>query len=144
MISKLQSAKIVAAAGIPLIIASGHRSGTLEQALAGADVGTLFLASARRLASRKRWIAFYHRPTGYLVVAEGAKKALTTGGRSLLARGVVEAGGAFSSGDVVAIRDRDGIEFARGVARLAAADVAGARQNRITPEVVHRNDLVLL
>jgi glutamate 5-kinase len=61
--------------------ASGHRSGTLEQALAGADVGTLFLASARRLASRKRWIAFYHRPTGCLVVDEGAKKALTTGGR---------------------------------------------------------------
>jgi len=144
MISKLQSAKIVTAAGIPLIIANGHRSGTLEQALAGADVGTLFLASARKLASRKRWIAFYHRPTGYLVVDDGARKALTTGGRSLLARGVVEAGGSFSSGDVVAIRDRDGIEFARGVARLAAADVAGARQNRITPEVVHRNDLVLL
>jgi glutamate 5-kinase len=144
MKSKLQAARIVTAAGVHLVIANGRAPGVLEKVLAGEDVGTLFVASARKMESRKRWIAFYHRPTGYLVVDDGAKGALIGSGRSLLARGVVETRGVFAAGDVVAIRDRDGIEFARGVVRLGSADIAGAGQGRTKPEVVHRNDLVLL
>lgn len=144
MISKLQAAKIVAAAGVNLVIANGRAPGIIGKVLAGEDVGTLFVASGKKMASRKRWIAFYHRPAGYLVVDEGAKRALVSDGRSLLARGITAVGGPFASGDVIAIRDADGIEFARGVARAASTDIPALSERKRKPEVVHRDDLVLL
>jgi glutamate 5-kinase len=133
MISKLASAKIVARAGIPMVIASGDRAHVLADLLAGGDVGTLFLPKTTRLESRKRWIAFFQKPAGILVVDDGAKKALCDAGRSLLAKGVVQREGDFESGDVVSIHDAAGNEFARGLVR---ADDAGV--------VVHRDDLVIL
>ena len=155
MVSKLQAARIVHAAGIPLVIANGRAPDVLADVLAGKDIGTLFAASTTKMASRKRWIAFYHRPAGHLVVDAGAKQALIARGCSLLARGVVEVGGEFAADAVVSLRDHEGTEFARGVARFSAADVrkicaaktadiAAALGRKAKPEVVHRDDLVLL
>ena len=155
MISKLQAAKIVHAAGIPMVIANGRKAGVLADVLAGKDIGTFFDASATKMVSRKRWIAFYHRPGGHLVVDAGAKQALLARGCSLLARGVVEVGGEFAAEAVVSLRDEDGIEFGRGVARFSAdearkicrattGDIATALGRKAKPEVVHRDDLVLL
>ncbi|MBI5821037.1 MAG: glutamate 5-kinase [Verrucomicrobia bacterium] len=155
MVSKLQSAKIVHAAGIPLVIANGRAPGVLADVLAGKDIGTLFAASQTKMAGRKRWIAFYHRPSGWLGVDAGAKQALIARGCSLLARGIIEVGGEFAADKVVSLRDQEGSEFARGVARFSAADVrkicaakgcdvATALGRKAKPEVVHRDDLVLL
>lgn len=155
MVSKLQAAKIVHTAGIPLVIANGRAPGVLADVLAGKDIGTFFAASATKMASRKRWIAFYHRPAGHLVVDAGAKQAVTARGCSLLARGVVEVGGEFAADTVVSLRDHEGTEFARGVARFSAdevrkictaknADIATVLGRKAKPEVVHRDDLVLL
>jgi glutamate 5-kinase len=155
MISKLQSAKIVHVAGIPMVIANGRKTDVLDDILAGKDIGTFFAASAKKMISRKRWIAFYHRPGGHLVVDDGAKQALLARGCSLLARGVLEVGGEFVAGAVVSLRDQEGIEFARGVARFpadearkicraTAGDIAAALGRKAKPEVVHRDDLVLL
>src|SRR6266498_485293 len=60
MASKIESAKIVARAGIPLIIASGRKKNVLASILAGANEGTLFVPQPIRLKGRKRWIAFFH------------------------------------------------------------------------------------
>ncbi|MFA6562751.1 MAG: glutamate 5-kinase [Verrucomicrobiia bacterium] len=155
MVSKLQAAKIVHAAGIPLVIANGRAPGVLADVLAGKDIGTLFAASETKMAGRKRWIAFYHRPAGWLIVDAGAKQALIARGCSLLARGVVEVGGEFAADAVVSLRDQDGSEFARGVTRFSAteareicrattSDIAIALGRKAKPEVVHRDDLVLL
>ena len=155
MVSKLQAAKIVHAAGIPLVIANGCAPGVLADVIAGKDIGTLFAASETKMAGRKRWIAFYHRPVGWLVVDAGAKQALIARGCSLLARGVVQVGGEFAADAVVSLRDQDGSEFARGVTRFSAAearricrattgDIAIALGRKAKPEVVHRDDLVLL
>ncbi|MCX7825071.1 MAG: glutamate 5-kinase [Verrucomicrobiae bacterium] len=143
MISKIQAAKIVMAAGIHMVIANGQTPGILEQVMAAQDVGTLFVANEKKMTGRKRWIAFYHRPKAFVVVDDGAKRALARGG-SLLAGGVREAGGEFAAGDVIAIRDIEGVEFARGVARVGASDLPSLASRKARPEVVHRNDLVLL
>jgi glutamate 5-kinase len=143
MISKIQAAKIVIAAGIHLVIANGKTPGTLEHVMAAHDVGTLFVASEKKMTGRKRWIAFYHRPKAYVAVDDGAKRALARSG-SLLAGGVREVSGEFAAGDVIAIRDLEGIEFARGVARVASGDIPSLVGQKTKPEVVHRNDLVLL
>src|SRR3954464_5563798 len=72
MTSKIQAAKIVARAGIPLVIAPGQKEDVLERILNCEEEGTLFVPNERRLASRKRWIAFFHRPRGAIYVDEGA------------------------------------------------------------------------
>jgi glutamate 5-kinase len=141
MASKIQAAKIVMRSGIPLVIASGRRRGALGRVLEGKAEGTLFVPQPNRLRGRKRWIAFFHHPKGHLFVDDGAKKALREKGKSLLAPGVVRCEGEFKAGEVVAIHDSNGTEFARG---LCAQDHAAVRQRMRGREVVHRDNLVIL
>lgn len=142
MTSKIDAAKIVIRSGIPLVIASGRKKGVLESVTAAEEEGTLFVPKASKLASRKRWIAFYNRPRGALIVDDGAKKALREGGRSLLLPGVVKCEGRFNAGDVVSIRDANGTEFARGLAKASSTEICGKELRKT--DVVHRDNLVIL
>lgn len=142
MTSKIDAAKIVIRSGIPLVIASGRKKNMLEAIASGKEEGTLFIPKPSKLASRKRWIAFYNRPAGSIFVDEGAKKALREKGRSLLLPGVVKCDGDFDAGDVVSIRDANGTEFARGVAKAGASAICEKKLAKA--EVVHRDNLVIL
>ena len=142
MKSKIQAAKIVVRSGIPLVIASGRKTDALERILAGAEEGTLFVPHATKLRGRKRWIAFFHHPKGALFVDAGAEAALCQKDKSLLPPGIARCEGGFAAGEVVSIRNLDGLEFARGIARFAAADICAQKAARA--EVVHRDDLVIL
>jgi glutamate 5-kinase len=155
MHSKLQSARLVTQAGGSVIIASGKKPEPLSRILAGETVGTLFLARGATQAARKRWIGLTARPRGHLVVDVGARKALESGTRSLLAIGVLDVVGQFGKGDVVGVRDATGQEFARGLCNYTTAD---ARQIRglhteqvrkvlgpdLYDEVIHKDNLVLI
>jgi glutamate 5-kinase len=142
MASKIQAARIVIRAGIPLVIASGKKKEGLARILAGEDEGTVFVPQPNKLKGRKRWIAFFHHPRGALYVDDGARKALRESGKSLLPPGIARCEGEFDAGDIVRICDVNGTEFARGIARHSASEI-NARQLART-EVVHRDDLVLL
>jgi glutamate 5-kinase len=153
MRSKLQSARLVTRAGGSVIIASGKSEGVLSRILDGQPVGTLFLAKGQSHRARKRWIGLTARPRGHFVVDDGARRALLGGASSLLAIGIVEVVGEFGKGDVVAIRDRDGHEFARGLTNYTNAEagqIRGLRNEQVRErlgtlydEVVHRDNLVL-
>ena len=155
MRSKLESARLVTRAGGSVIIASGKANAPLTRILNGEPMGTLFLArSGQTQGARKRWIGLTARPRGHLVVDSGAKKALEAGTRSLLAIGVVAVGGEFDKGDVVAIRDVQGMEFARGLTNYTSMDarqIVGMRTdqsrqvlgNLVYEEVIHKDNLVL-
>ncbi len=108
MRSKLEAARLVTQAGGSVIIASGKKPEPLTRILAGEPVGTLFLARGQTQGARKRWIGLTARPRGHYVVDAGARRALETGTKSLLAIGVVEVVGDFEKGDVVGIRDTEG------------------------------------
>ena len=142
MTSKIQAAKIVARAGIPLVIASGRKKHVLESILSAEDEGTLFVPQPTRLTGRKRWIAFFHHPKGALFVDDGARRALREKGKSLLPPGVARCEGEFAAGDVVRICDLDGTEFARGIAAFSSGEIAARGLDRV--EVVHRDNLVIL
>ena len=142
MKSKIEAAKIVIRSGIPLVIAPGRRRNTLARIMAGEDVGTLFVPSARKLQGRKRWIAFFHHAKGALHVDAGAKRALRDAGKSLLPPGITRCEGDFQAGDAVRICDPDGTEFARGLAAFSAAAIRAGQLQRV--EVVHRDNLVVL
>jgi len=139
MKSKIEAGKIVTRVGIPLVIASGERPNVLRDILAAEDVGTIFLPHTDKLASRKRWIAFFQHPAGVLTVDDGAKQALCANGKSLLAKGIVASEGKFDEGDVVSIRDKNQIEFARGLTKVASIQIKSA-----TGVVIHRDDMVIL
>ena len=104
--------------------------------------------------ARQRWIGATARPRGHYVVDAGARRALESGNKSLLAIGVVDVVGDFDKGDVVGIRDASGQEFARGLTNYATADarrVRGLRTEQLRQvlgtapydEVIHRDNLVL-
>ena len=142
MASKVQAAKVVIRAGIPLVIASGRKKAVMARILQGEEEGTLFIPQPNKLKGRKRWIAFFHHPKGALFVDDGAKKALRESGKSLLPPGVARCEGDFKAGDIVRICDLNGTEFARGISRFSAADIKARQPSRA--EVVHRDDLVVL
>lgn len=142
MKTKISAAKIVIRSGIPLVIASGRKKNVLANILDGKEEGTLFVPKPGKLAGRKRWIAFFHHPKGILVVDDGAKKSLQENGRSLLPAGITRCDGDFAPGEVVRICDKDGTEFARGIARFPSDDIRAHKEPR--SEVVHRDDLVVL
>jgi glutamate 5-kinase len=154
MRSKLQAARLVTRAGGSVVIASGKKAAPLTRILAGEPVGTLFLADGATQAARKRWIGLTARPRGYYVVDDGARRALETGTKSLLAIGITEVVGEFEKGEVVGIRDADGREFARGLSNYATAEarqIRGLRTDQarqtlgtaLYDEVVHKDNLVL-
>jgi len=154
MASKLTAAGIVAVAGENVIIASGHEANILSQILAGEPVGTLILAQGSTVTSRKRWIGFTVRPRGKLLLDAGARKAVSTDGRSLLAIGIVGTTGRFRKGDVVTLCTADGIEFGRGLTNYDVEDIEkikGLKTDKIGQvlgqcpydEVVHRDNMVV-
>lgn len=154
MASKLNAARIATTAGENVIIASGRTPDVLTRIMAGEPIGTLFVAQGQAVTSWKRWIGFTVQPRGHLVLDEGARKAIEKQGRSLLAIGIVDAVGNFQKGDVVALRDPQGAEFARGLINYNAADVLrikGQKTERIAEvlghcpyeEVIHRDNMAV-
>lgn len=156
MASKLMAAKKAALAGIPTVIADGLHADVLPAVFDGRQaVGTLILPKGDRLGRRKHWIAYTLKPTGSIVVDQGAYEAITKRGRSLLPKGLKEVHGKFDTGECVRCVGPNGHEFARGLVNYSAADlekIKGVHSTRIesvlgyklTEEVIHRNDLVLI
>ena len=141
MTSKIEAAKMVVRCGIPLVIASGRKTSVLADIMSGSEEGTLFLPHSDKLRGRKRWIAFFHRPKGALVVDDGAKNALRDNSKSLLAPGITRCEGDFASGEVVRICDSNGTEFARGISDVDSSQI---KSKEIREVVVHRDNLVIL
>jgi glutamate 5-kinase len=155
MRSKIRAARLATAAGESVIMANGTRAGTLDAIFAGDKVGTLFLPHGTTVPAWKRWVGYTARPQGRLQVDAGARQAVQHKGRSLLPIGVVGVQGVFGKGDVVALVDPDGVEFARGLTNYTAVDVErilGLRTEQIAEvlgaipyvEVVHRDNLVVI
>ncbi|HJT36330.1 MAG TPA: glutamate 5-kinase [Pirellulales bacterium] len=154
MASKLAAARMATLAGENVIIASGRQPGTLARILAGEEAGTLFVAQGQTIPSWKRWIGFTAQPRGGLVLDDGARRAIEKQGRSLLAIGVIDVVGEFQKGDVVALRDAAGCEFARGLTNYASAEIArikGLKTDAIAAalghcpyqEVIHRDNMAV-
>jgi glutamate 5-kinase len=84
----------------------------------------------------------------------GAARALSEGGKSLLAIGVVDVSGEFVRGEVVACRDADGREIARGLINYSSAEARLIMRRPSSeiesilgfteePELIHRDNLIL-
>ena len=85
---------------------------------------------------------------------EGAALKVRAEGKSLLPIGMTAVDGDFSRGDVIAVRDPQGREVARGLANYAAAEARLLCRRPSTeierllgymaePEMIHRTNLVV-
>ncbi len=157
MASKLDAAQAAADGGVPVVIGDGRKPGTIPAIVAGHDVGTLIgtpAMGATPLRGRKKWIAFFHRAQGELIIDDGARRALVEQGRSLLPIGVREVHGNFPKGALVNVRLADGTLVARGLSDFDSAslgmirgcktsEIAGLLGSKDYEEVIHRDNLAL-
>ena len=156
MFSKLCAAEQASHAGIPTIIANGRERDVLGGLFDGTrESGTLVLPEENRLTSRKHWILYNLKPSGEVIVDNGACAAVTVKGKSLLPSGVREIRGSFGAGDCVRCVDDTGREFARGLVNYSAQElrkIKGSHSGKIEAilgykaydEIIHRDDLVVL
>lgn len=157
MQSKLDAARLVMEAGEPVVIANGRTEDVLAKVLKGERVGTVFKPAEKKMDSRQRWISLAARPSGQIVIDDGAVAALRDRKTSLLAKGIQVVSGQFGYGDVLAVMDTAGNEVARGLTNYGSEDL-GKIQGRhsrefatifddahqaIYDEVIHRDHLVL-
>ena len=102
MSAKIQAAKIVMDAGIPLVIANGMKKDILSKAIFSQE-GTCFI-SEKKSSNKERGIKFA-APKGRIGINLCAVDGLRQGTSSLLAVGIDRVEGTFEKNDVVAIND---------------------------------------
>jgi len=155
MVSKLSAARLATKSGCGVFVASGAEPDIIPRLLSGTGPGTFFVPSGLPLEARKRWIAYFQRPSGAITINACAVPVLREQGRSLLAVGVTGATGQFSAGEVVDIAGPDGTVIARGKSAFGSDDIpalAGKKSDEVRAihpsrkkiEIVHRDDLALL
>ncbi|MFM7039882.1 MAG: glutamate 5-kinase [Planctomycetaceae bacterium] len=153
--SKLRAILSATGMGETVILASGRSDTVLDDIRLGNTTGTLFLSRGESVPAWKRWIGFGAPPAGTLILDDGAVRAVTQSGRSLLAVGIREVQGEFEPGALIGMKAHDGTEIARGLANYSADEIRriqGRRSDQIAAalghvpfsEVVHRDNLALV
>ncbi|HYR26506.1 MAG TPA: glutamate 5-kinase [Aquabacterium sp.] len=154
MITKVLAAKRAAGSGASTVIAWGREPDVLVRLSQGEPIGTLFVADTAKLTARKQWMVDHLQLRGAVTIDEGAVRKLREEGASLLPIGMTEVEGEFFRGDVIAVRNLQGEEIARGLANYASSearlivhkassDIEGALGFTNEPEMIHRDNLVL-
>lgn len=155
MDSKLRAAELATAAGAFLWIADGREPDIFDRILNADDTGTIFLPRNHRVPGRKRWLGFFSKISGALIVDDGAAEALCKRGKSLLPSGVIAVRGDFHRGDSVEIISTNRNVIARGLVNFDAKDclsLCGKHSEEVVAimgkeaeiEVIHRDNLVLI
>ena len=155
MITKILAAKRAAGSGASTVIAWGREPSVLIRLSQGEAMGTLLVAQTAKNQARKQWMADHLQMRGSVTVDAGAAAKVAGEGKSLLPIGMTAVQGEFSRGDVIAIKDPDGVEIARGLANYASAEArlicrkASTEFDKLLgytgePEMVHRTNLVLM
>lgn len=155
MLTKISAAKRAARSGAHTVIASGHEANVLVRLIQGEAIGTQLMTKTLKVTARKQWLANHLQTHGKITLDEGAVKALTVEGKSLLPIGVTNATGNFERGEVVNCIDLEGREIARGLVNYSAMEtqkILRCPSSEIESilgyvdelELIHRNNLVLL
>ena len=154
MITKILAAKRAAGSGASTVIAWGREPQALIRLTQGEAIGTLLVAQTQKMQARKQWMADHLQLRGSVSVDGGAASKVRDEGKSLLPIGMTAVQGDFSRGDVIAVRNADGAEIARGLANYSSSEArlicrkASSEFEKMLgytgePEMVHRTNLVL-
>ncbi|MEA5572461.1 glutamate 5-kinase [Calothrix sp. UHCC 0171] len=155
MMTKISAARIAVAAGVRTVITEGKYPRNIEKIINGEPLGTHFAPQPEPTSARKRWIAYGLVPVGKLYLDNGAAIAISDGGKSLLAAGIILVEGEFDTQEAVGIFDSQGNEIARGLVNYSSEELQKirGRHSRDICEIlgyagvetiVHRDNLVLV
>lgn len=155
MLTKILAAKRAATSGAHTVIASGREDNVLVRLAAGETIGTHLCAQTAQLTARKQWMADHLQTAGKVVLDDGAVKKLSAEGKSLLPIGVTAVAGEFGRGEVITCVDLQGNAIARGITNYASsearrimrkpsAEIASILGYVDGPELIHRDNMVLL
>ncbi|VUZ26390.1 Glutamate 5-kinase [uncultured Comamonas sp.] len=155
MLTKILAAKRAAGSGTSTVIAWGREQNVLLRLTQGEAIGTALIAPTQKIQARKQWMMDHLQLPGAVQVDAGAAAKLQTAGKSLLPVGMVAVAGEFFRGDVIAVRDPQGREIARGLANYSSAEarllckhssdeIAQVLGYSAEPEMVHRDNMVVL
>ena len=153
MPTKLAAAKQCLSSGCHMVICEGRTTSPLTALEQGTNC-SWFMSQGNPRTARKSWIAGTLQPVGAIIIDDGAIEALRKG-KSLLPAGVKEIHGHFERGDAVAIKSKNGEEFARGLIAYSSSDaqlIIGHKTDEIEAvlgyrgrgEMIHRDDLVIV
>ncbi|MEM7594056.1 MAG: glutamate 5-kinase [Cyanobacteria bacterium P01_A01_bin.83] len=154
MATKLAAARIATSTGVRTVITQGKQPQNILEILQGKDLGTQFEPQPQSDNARKRWISYGLVPLGKLYLDDGAVKAVTHQGKSLLPAGIIAIKGEFYSSDAVQICDQAGVELGRGLVNYSSEEIEQIRGRHSaeiatilgydsTDTVIHRNNLVI-
>jgi len=154
MQSKIKAAKIVSAGGGSSFIGPGQEKFILQQLFSGEMIGTFFLPRREKIQSRKHWIANVLKSKGAVVIDDGASKAISERGTSLLPSGIVEVQGAFGVGESIRCLNKKNECIAVGLTNYCSEDIDKIKRShsveifdilgfKDSDEVIHRDNLVL-
>ncbi len=131
MITKLNAARVLTAAGIYMVVAHGNRVLENDEFIESCTKEnptncTIFTPHkvAHAITPKKLWIALGSGSQGSIIVDAGAQKALQDKGSSLLAVGVVRVSGAFEAESIVDVTNEDGNVIARGRVQFSADEIS--------------------
>ncbi|MBR7747188.1 glutamate 5-kinase [Undibacterium baiyunense] len=155
MLTKIIAAKRAARSGAHTVIAWGREQNVLVRLAKGEAIGTELRSDMAPLAARKQWMMDHLQTSGQFILDAGAVLKLRDEGKSLLAIGVCEVRGEFGRGAVVSCIDEQGRVIAKGltnytsgdarrIMRRASADIESILGFVEEPELIHRDNLVVM
>jgi len=155
MLTKILAAKRAARSGAHTVIAFGREEGVLTRLASGEAIGTELEAQTGHLTARKQWMTDHLHTAGQVVIDAGAVEKLSREGKSLLPIGVTEVRGEFGRGAVITCVSEQGVAIARGlsnytssearrIVRKPSSEIEGILGFVEGPELIHRDNMVLL
>lgn len=155
MLTKIIAAKRAARSGAHTVIAWGREQNVLLRLAQGEAIGTELRSDMEPLAARKQWMMDHLQTSGQFILDAGAVLKLRDEGKSLLAIGVCDVRGEFGRGAVVSCVDEQGHVVAKGLTNYTSGDArrimrrASAEIESILgfveePELIHRDNLVVM
>ncbi len=155
MYTKILAADMATRSGTSVVIANGSRENILLDLCAGTAPATWIPSCITPAEGRKRWLLTHRVVAGHVVVDDGAARAISRGGKSLLPVGIVGVHGEFERGAILGVRDSSGTDLARGICNYGSDDlrrIVGQHSEDISdilgydygPELIHRDNMVLL
>lgn len=142
MITKITAAEMATKVGAHLIIASGENPKNISKIINRENIGSLFVKKAKKISSKKYWLAYGTNKKGIVKIDEGAEKALLKG-KSLLPAGIKSVEGVFDRGTVLKILNFDGRLIATGISNYSSEEISlikGVHSEDIEKILGHKHD----
>jgi len=155
MYSKILAARKATSHGVAVNIISGKKPELISLMIEGKEVGTFLKPRRKKISHRKGWIAYSSRSKGAVLIDDGAVKAVTKMGKSLLPSGIISVEGNFEVGDSVYCLNSDRKSVAKGLINYSSSDIKkimrrktseieGILGYKYSDEAIHRDNMVVL